>query len=98
MIPKLYETEGVPCKDKLIHEVWVHGPSQFYWLIAEMGDDGLAFGYANLNDDQNAEWGYIDTNELKSVRATKIDCPMPRKASSYMALFDKLKEENKPLN
>ncbi len=27
-------------------------------------EEDLAFGYANLNDDQMAEWGYISIKEL----------------------------------
>ena len=37
----------------------------FYWLIAELDrEKDLAFGYANLNDDQMAEWGYFGISEL----------------------------------
>lgn len=37
----------------------------FYWLIAELDrEKDLAFGYANLNDHQMAEWGYISIREL----------------------------------
>jgi len=31
----------------------------------------LAFGYANLNDDQMAEWGYISVEELIDNGAIK---------------------------
>ena len=31
----------------------------FYWLIAELDENrNLTFGYANLNEDQLAEYGY----------------------------------------
>lgn len=37
----------------------------FYWLIAELDPKkNLAFGYANLNNDDFAEWGYISIDEL----------------------------------
>ena len=37
----------------------------FYWLIVEQDyERDVAFGYANLNDDDMAEWGYISITEL----------------------------------
>lgn len=32
-------------------------------------EEDLVFSYANLNDDQMAEWGYISFKELKKVGA-----------------------------
>ena len=64
-IPKLYETEEVPFERKVIHQRYEIKPIGFYWLIAELDKkENLAFGYANLNDDQFAEWGYISIGEL----------------------------------
>ena len=41
-------------------------------MIAELDrKDNLAFGYANLNNDDFAEWGYISIKELIDNRATK---------------------------
>ncbi len=31
------------------------------------------FGYANLNDDWNAEWGYIDIDELERNGARMVE-------------------------
>ena len=57
-IPLLYETEAVPLDDKIIHLHYFLGGCD--WYIAELDDDSwLAFGYADLNDPQNAEWGYV---------------------------------------
>ena len=36
-----------------------------------MGRKDIAFGYANLNDDQMAEWGNISIKELKENGAQK---------------------------
>ncbi len=37
----------------------------YYWLVAELDKKKqIAFGYANLNDDDLAEWGYISIGEL----------------------------------
>lgn len=64
-IPELYATEHVPFEKKIIHQRYVNREVGFYWLIAELDkESNLAFGYANLNDDQFAEWGYISIDEL----------------------------------
>lgn len=64
-IPKLYETEKLPFERKIIYQRYRIKPIGFYWLIAELDKErNLAFGYANLNDDLLAEWGYISIDEL----------------------------------
>jgi hypothetical protein len=64
-IPKLYETEEIPAEKKIIYQKWEIPQIGFYWLIAELDrKENLAFGYANLNDDNFAEWGYISIEEL----------------------------------
>jgi hypothetical protein len=64
-IPKLYETEEVPAEKKIIYQKWEIPQIGFYWLISELDKkENLAFGYANLNDDRFAEWGYISIEEL----------------------------------
>ena len=51
-LPKLYETEHTPLKDKLIHLHFFIGGSD--WYIAEFDGKDLFFGFAILNnDDQN---------------------------------------------
>jgi hypothetical protein len=69
-IPELYETENVPLEEKIIYQRYHIKEIGFYWLISECDSKGsLAFGFANLNDDEMAEWGYIDISELLSNRA-----------------------------
>jgi len=64
-IPQLYETEDTPAEKKIIHQKWEISEIGFYWLIAELDQkENIAYGYANLNDDQFAEWGYISIDEL----------------------------------
>lgn len=64
-IPKLYETDGIPLEKKIIYQKWEIPQIGFYWLISELDKkENLAFGYANLNDDYFAEWGYISIEEL----------------------------------
>ena len=73
-IPKLYETERVPLKEKLI---WLH----FFiggcdWYVAEYDEEeNLFWGYAILNGDlEMAEWGYcrlMNSKASKSLLALK---------------------------
>ena len=64
-IPRLYETEKVPLEKKMIYQRYAVKELDFYWLIAELDEkENGAFGYANLNDDICAEWGYIPIKEL----------------------------------
>ena len=73
-IPSLYETEDVPAERKIIHQKWEIKQIGFYWLIAELDPKkGVAFGYANLNDDLFAEWGYISMDELEENSAVLCD-------------------------
>lgn len=70
-IPKLYETEDIPAEKKIIYQKWEIPQIGFYWFVAELDKkENLAYGYANLNDDQFAEWGYISIEELIDNNAT----------------------------
>ena len=66
-VPRLYETENVPAKDKII---WMHfflGSSD--WFIVEFDGEDIFFGFACLNNWKDlAEWGYISYKELKELR------------------------------
>jgi len=74
IIPQLYATEGIPLNEKIIYEAWILPQVRFYWLIAEYDPHGnIAFGYANLNDDTFAEWGYISIAEIEENGATKVN-------------------------
>jgi hypothetical protein len=66
-LPRLYQTEAVALKDKIIHLHFFIGGCD--WFIAEFDGDDLFFGFTILNQDyQNAEWGYISFGELKSIK------------------------------
>ena len=93
-IPALYATEETPLQEKIVHEHWVFPACNFHWLIAEVNaEEKLAFGYAFLNDAQNAEWGYISIAELESVGAFKDGGFKPMKAIE--AIKELLKEVKK---
>ena len=70
-LPALYSTEEIPLGDKIIHMHFFIGNCD--WYIAEYEpNDRLFFGYALLGDDyQNAEWGYISFDELRTVRTPR---------------------------
>ena len=75
-IPKLYETENTPLKDKLIYlHFFIAGCD---WYIAEYDGEDLFWGFAILNNDyEMAEWGYISFCELKALRLNgwlEVDC------------------------
>ncbi len=73
-IPRLYDTEDTRIEDKLIHLHFFIGGCD--WYIAEYDGEDLFWGFANLNDPQNAEWGYVSFDELKStnINGIEIDC------------------------
>jgi hypothetical protein len=75
-IPRLYETENVPLKDKMIYLHFFIGGCD--WYVAEHDGEDLFFGYAILNNDyQMAEWGYVSFSELKSIKVKgwlEVDC------------------------
>ena len=91
-IPGLYSTEDIPLKQKVIYEHWVLPSVNFHWLIAELDPKKkLAFGYANLNDDQMAEWGYISIAEIESSGAFSDRAFKPKKFSEA---FEEIFESN----
>ncbi len=71
-VPTLYETENIPAHRKIIYQKWEISQIGFYWLIAELDiKEKIAYGYANLNDDMFAEWGYISIIELMDNNAVQ---------------------------
>jgi hypothetical protein len=75
-IPKLYETENTPLKDKLIYlHFFIAGCD---WYIAEYDGEDLFWGFAVLNNDYAmAEWGYVSFSELKAIKLNgwlEVDC------------------------
>jgi hypothetical protein len=82
-LPKLYETENLPLKDKLIHIHFFMGGCD--WYIAEYDGEDLFWGFADLGDPQNAEWGYMSFQEMRDIEINRfeIDCEIfdpPKKA------------------
>lgn len=49
----------------MIYQKWEIKEIGFYWLIAELDrKKNIAFSYANLSNNDFAEWGYISMEEL----------------------------------
>lgn len=75
-IPRLYETEHIPIKDKLVHLHFFMGGSD--WYVVEYDGKDQFFGFVIMNNDHfNSEWGYFSFEEMKSIKANgwlQIDC------------------------
>ena len=75
-IPRLYETEQFPLKEKVIHLHFFIGDTDFF--ICEYDGKDTFWGFVVLNGDlEMAEWGYINFTELKSIRIGRgfeVDC------------------------
>jgi hypothetical protein len=90
-LPRLYETENKPLKEKLIYLHFFIGGCD--WFISEYDGEDLFFGYVILGDSIFGEWGYISFEELKSIKippGIEVDCEFfnePWKASE----FDKIR-------
>jgi hypothetical protein len=90
-IPELYETENIPFDEKIIYRRYQLEELGYYWLIAELyKKSNIAFGYANLNNDDFAEWGYISIDELELCEAELDEGWKPCK---FREAMKKIKEE-----
>ncbi len=66
-VPRLYANEQTQTaiEDIIVHlHFFISGCN---WWIAEFDGDDLFWGFANLGDDDCAEWGYVSFSELKSI-------------------------------
>ena len=79
-IPKLYETDPVSLRNKLIHLHFFLADSD--WYVAEFDGKDTFWGFVILNGDYvNAEWGYFSFSELRRIRMNgwmEIDCELER--------------------
>ena len=69
-LPPLYANDKAETalEDTILHlHLFV---SACNWWIAEFDSDDIFWGFANLGDDECAEWGYISFSELKSIAGT----------------------------
>jgi hypothetical protein len=94
-IPRLYETEHVSLRDKMIYLHFFIGCCD--WYISEYDGDDTFFGFVILNNDFiNAEWGYISFKELRNIKIAgwqEIDCEFeaffpPQRASEIVKICE----------
>jgi len=67
-LPRLYDTEDLSLKKKVIHMHFFLGGCD--WYTAEYSpDERNFFGYVILNANyENAEWGYMSFDELRETK------------------------------
>ena len=72
-LPRLYEAENVPLKEKIIHFHFFIGGSD--WYAAEYSpEEKICWGFAILNEDyEMAEWGYFSLKELSDLRIAFVE-------------------------
>ena len=79
-IPRLYETEEISLKGKMIYLHFFLGDTD--WFVSEFDGHDKFFGFVCLNGDlEMAEWGYFDLADLKSIRIGRgyeVDCELER--------------------
>ena len=65
-LPRLRDTEDVPCEDKILQVKFFHPMSNWTWYGVEYDPDERLFW--GLVDGDFVEWGYFSLAELESVR------------------------------
>ena len=77
-VPRLYETENVPLKEKLVHLHFFIGGCD--WYICETDGKDIMWGFCILNNDyEMAEWGFVSLSELRSIKIEgwlEVDCEL----------------------
>ena len=72
-LPRLYETENVPLKEKMIHMHFFMGGSD-WWAVEFCPTDRLFWGFVILNQDEmNAEWGLFSLQELSELKVSFLE-------------------------
>jgi hypothetical protein len=66
-LPQLYANEQLqtPIEDTIIHAHFFCASAD--WWVAEYDGEDIFWGFANLGDDDCAEWGYASFSELRSI-------------------------------
>ena len=71
-MPAFYSTEDVPLKEKMIHMHFFIGGCDWYATEYDP-EQQLFFGFANLGDNDMAEWGYFSLKELCEVKVKFLE-------------------------
>ena len=77
MVPKLYATDSISMKDKLVYLHFSFPDGSDWWAMEFDGQDTF-FGYVILHDDfQMSEAGYFSLSELADIRVNEyleVEC------------------------
>ena len=77
-VPRLYETENIPLKEKFVHLHFFIGGCD--WHICETDGKDIMWGFCILNNDyEMAEWGFVSLSELRSIKTDgwlEVDCEL----------------------
>ncbi|MEV6928445.1 UvrD-helicase domain-containing protein [Dactylosporangium sp. NPDC051485] len=65
-IPRLYGTDGISPGQTMLHLHYFGGATDV-WLAEYDPSTGEGFGYINLGDPTDAEWGYVNLPELEAI-------------------------------
>jgi hypothetical protein len=68
-LPKLYETESFPEKDKVAQVKLFLPGTACTWYIVEYDGQDTCFGLVDLGYEQDVEFGYFSIKELSEVRS-----------------------------
>ena len=68
-IPKLYETEARPDKDKVAQVKLFLPGTACTWYIVEFDGSDTCFGLVDLGYEENVEFGYFSLKELSEQRS-----------------------------
>lgn len=68
-LPSYRTYQDTPAEDIIISGHFFMAPA-FDWYVAEYDRDDTFWGFVNLNDPQNAEWGPFTLSELREVKAS----------------------------
>jgi hypothetical protein len=66
-IPKFENVRDLHAEEIMIYAAYKNPHVHFYWLVASVDpedDPDIAYGYANLNNDRDAEWGDFRISEI----------------------------------
>ncbi len=69
-LPRLYSNHDTGLEDIVIHMHFFLGSAD--WYAAEFDGEDIFFGYVNLGDPQNAEWGNFSLTELDEINVNGI--------------------------
>lgn len=69
-LPKLYETEKIPTKEKILYVRYISIFSNWEWYLCEYDSNKkLAFGYVQGHE---KEWGYFSLIEFQDINNNNL--------------------------